>query len=100
LIDILHLFNQDIDLVNWDWTFSLAYFLLMQEYKHIVSSAKRLIFIPGFVGMSLMNILNSSGDRQEPYGTPALIFQGDDVNDDILTAKVRSDRKLLMRLMS
>jgi len=58
-----------------------------------VSSAKTLILIPGFVGISLMYILNSSGDRQEPCGTPALIFREDDVNDANLTAKVRSDRK-------
>jgi len=37
---------------------------------------KELILIPEFVGMSLMYILNSNGDRQESFEIPALIFRG------------------------
>jgi len=65
-----------------------------------VASAKRLILIPEFVGMPVMYILNSNGDRQKTFGTLALTFRGDDVNDANLTAKVRSDGKTLIRFMS
>lgn len=54
----------------------------------MVSSTNRDKPVPGFVGISLVNMLNRVGDRADPWGTPAHVLLMLEYWSSILTEKV------------
>lgn len=63
-----------------------------------MSSANSVVLLDLCCGMSLMNTENSSGEMQDPCGTPAAITVGDDRVLSILTRKVLPGKKDFSRL--
>lgn len=57
----------------------------------MVSSTNRDKPVPGFVGMSLVNMLNRVGERAEPWDTPARVLLMLEYWSSILTEKVMCD---------
>lgn len=50
-----------------------------------MSTVYKLVIVSGDVGMSLKNIVNKSGERQDPCGTPAFITPVGDRSSPTLT---------------
>lgn len=65
--------------------------MLMLVAINMVSSAKRFVRVPGVEGMSFMYAMNSIGERQDPWGTPAIGVRGVEKSDPTRTEYVLSE---------
>ena len=57
---------------------------------NMVSSAKRLVQVPGVEGISFMYDMNRIGERQDPWGTPAIGVLGVEKSEPTRTEYVLS----------
>lgn len=89
---------------SWLWILFVAWcfmvFILMLEYKNIISSTNKIVLAPGMDSISLMYIEKSMGDRLEPCGTPVLIGWSAEWESSIRTFKILSARNALFILTS
>jgi hypothetical protein len=65
-----------------------------------MSSAKRARCTPIAWGISFIYILNSVGDRTEPYGTPAFVILIVDMSPSTETENFLFERKELTKVLA